>query len=99
MLKELHDLAGQHEVIAENIQGQLVQEAQKLVTDMKNERRKVSKIMSPHPRGGRYFYFGVDSVGIDFGMTLLMLAWYFLVCTVSYEPVVGFLTSFLWIYN
>ena len=42
MLKELHDLAGQHEVIAENIQGQLVQEAQKLVTDMKNERRKVS---------------------------------------------------------
>ena len=41
MLKELHDLAGQHEVIAENIQGQLVQEAQKLVQDMKNERRKV----------------------------------------------------------
>lgn len=40
MLKELHDLAGQHEVIAENIQGQLVQEAQKLVQDMKNERRK-----------------------------------------------------------
>ena len=41
MLKELHDLAGQHEVIAENIQGRLVQEAQKLVTDMKNERKQV----------------------------------------------------------
>ena len=43
MLKELHDLAGQHEVIAENIQGQLVQEAQKLVSDMKNERKKVKE--------------------------------------------------------
>ncbi|KAJ8300241.1 hypothetical protein KUTeg_021760 [Tegillarca granosa] len=40
MLKELHDLAGQHEVIAENTQGTVLKDLQQLITDLKTERRK-----------------------------------------------------------
>ncbi|XP_060567137.1 cdc42-interacting protein 4 homolog isoform X3 [Ruditapes philippinarum] len=40
MLKEVHDMAGQHEVIAENTQGQLIGELQKCVGELKTDRRK-----------------------------------------------------------
>jgi len=41
MLKEVHDMAGQHEVIAENTQSQLIINIQKSVTEFKNDRKKV----------------------------------------------------------
>ena len=41
VLKELHDLAGQHEVIAENTQGQVMKDVQSLIVEMKQQRRKV----------------------------------------------------------
>lgn len=41
MLKEVHDMAGQHEVIAENTQTQLIQDIQKCVAELKSDRRKV----------------------------------------------------------
>lgn len=40
VLKELHDLAGQHEVIAENTQGQVIKDVQTLIGEMKQQRRK-----------------------------------------------------------
>ncbi|XP_022322098.2 formin-binding protein 1-like isoform X13 [Crassostrea virginica] len=40
VLKELHDLAGQHEVIAENTQGQVMKDVQSLISEMKQQRRK-----------------------------------------------------------
>nr|XP_022322087.1 formin-binding protein 1-like isoform X3 [Crassostrea virginica] len=40
VLKELHDLAGQHEVIAENTQGQVLKDVQSLISEMKQQRRK-----------------------------------------------------------
>ncbi|XP_052720409.1 formin-binding protein 1-like isoform X8 [Crassostrea angulata] len=40
VLKELHDLAGQHEVIAENTQGQVIKDVQILIGEMKQQRRK-----------------------------------------------------------
>jgi ribosomal protein L18E len=42
MLKELHDLAGQHEVIAENTQSQVLKDLQTLITETKQQRKKVS---------------------------------------------------------
>ena len=41
MIKELHDLAGQHEVIAENLQGTVSKELHALIAELKQERRKV----------------------------------------------------------
>lgn len=41
MLKEVHDMAGQHEVIAENTQAQLIVDIQKCAGELKSERRKV----------------------------------------------------------
>ncbi|KAL4219325.1 Formin-binding protein 1 [Mactra antiquata] len=41
MLKEVHDMAGQHEVIAENTQTQLLQDIQKSVAELKSDRRKL----------------------------------------------------------
>ncbi|XP_052790717.1 cdc42-interacting protein 4 homolog isoform X2 [Mya arenaria] len=40
MLKEVHDMAGQHEVIAENTQQQLIVDIQKCVIELKQERKK-----------------------------------------------------------
>ncbi|XP_041369269.1 formin-binding protein 1-like isoform X2 [Gigantopelta aegis] len=40
MIKELHDLAGQHEVIAENLQGTVSKELHVLISELKQERRK-----------------------------------------------------------
>ncbi|XP_048773159.1 formin-binding protein 1-like isoform X3 [Ostrea edulis] len=40
MLKELHDLAGQHEVIAENTQSQVLKDLQSLITETKQQRKK-----------------------------------------------------------
>jgi len=41
MLKELHDLAGQHEVIAENSQSSVIKELYSLLSEMKQDRKKV----------------------------------------------------------
>ncbi|XP_052093608.1 formin-binding protein 1-like isoform X5 [Mytilus californianus] len=40
LLKELHDLAGQHEVIAENTQGNVIKDLNNLVQDYKQDRKK-----------------------------------------------------------
>lgn len=40
VLKELYDLAGQHEVIAENTQGQVIKDVQILIGEMKQQRKK-----------------------------------------------------------
>ncbi|XP_033733298.1 formin-binding protein 1-like isoform X4 [Pecten maximus] len=40
MIKELHDLAGQHEVIAENTQSSVIKELQSLVAELKADRKK-----------------------------------------------------------
>lgn len=41
MLCEVNDLAGQHEVIAENLQSDVIREINYLVKDIKEERKKV----------------------------------------------------------
>lgn len=41
MLKELHDIAGQHEVIAENLNVRVVKTLQSLITELKADRKKV----------------------------------------------------------
>ncbi|XP_061169788.1 formin-binding protein 1-like isoform X5 [Saccostrea echinata] len=40
MLKELHDLAGQHEVIAENTQSQVLKDLQGLISEIKTQRKQ-----------------------------------------------------------
>ncbi|XP_064616500.1 formin-binding protein 1-like isoform X2 [Liolophura sinensis] len=40
MLKELHDSAGQHEVIAENIQSNIIKDLSNLIQELKQERKK-----------------------------------------------------------
>ena len=42
MVKEIHDLAGQHEVIAENLQSVVSKDLQTLISELKQERKKVS---------------------------------------------------------
>ena len=44
MLTEVHDMAGQHEVIAENTQSQLIINIQKSVTEFKNDRTKSTEL-------------------------------------------------------
>lgn len=41
MLCEVNDLAGQHEVIAENLRSDVINEIHCLVKDIKDERKKV----------------------------------------------------------
>lgn len=41
MLCEVNDLAGQHEVIAENLQSDVIREINYLAKDIKEERKKV----------------------------------------------------------
>lgn len=41
-MEEVSDLAGQHEVIAENLQAQVINEIAILVKDFREERKKVS---------------------------------------------------------
>lgn len=50
VLKELHDLAGQHEVIAENTQGQVIKDVQILIGEMKQQRRKVRPCQRYHQK-------------------------------------------------
>lgn len=50
VLKELHDLAGQHEVIAENTQGQVIKDVQILIGEMKQQRRKVRPCQRHHQK-------------------------------------------------
>lgn len=40
-MNEVNDLAGQHEVIAENLQTHIIREVCMLVKDFKEERKKV----------------------------------------------------------
>ncbi|KAL5012369.1 hypothetical protein ScPMuIL_010920 [Solemya velum] len=40
MLKEIHDMAGQHEVVAENTQSLVLKDLQQLIVDLKTERKK-----------------------------------------------------------
>lgn len=48
-MKELHDLAGQHEVIAENTQGNVMKDLSNLIQDYKQDRKKVTlKIFIPY---------------------------------------------------
>lgn len=45
MLKEVHDMAGQHEVIAENTQQQLINSVHRCVAELKTDRKKVSLVL------------------------------------------------------
>lgn len=40
-MKEVNDMAGQHELIAENLQDEVIREVTILVKDMKEDRKKV----------------------------------------------------------
>lgn len=50
VLKELYDLAGQHEVIAENTQGQVIKDVQILIGEMKQQRKKVRPCQRHHQK-------------------------------------------------
>lgn len=41
MVKELHDLAGQHESISENLQNGVCKDVVELIHNLKQERKKV----------------------------------------------------------
>lgn len=41
-MNEVNDLAGQHEVIAENLQAEVIREITILMKDFKEERKKVT---------------------------------------------------------
>jgi len=43
MIKEVYDIAGQHETIAESLMASVVNENQNLIQELKQERKKVSK--------------------------------------------------------
>ena len=45
MLNEINDLAGQHEVIAENLSTAVVSDLNILVKSMRDDRRKVRKLL------------------------------------------------------
>jgi len=42
-MTEVSDLAGQHEIIAENLQGQVINEIMVLVKEFREDRKKVSE--------------------------------------------------------
>ena len=42
MIKELYDMAGQHETIAENLNTSVVKDLQSFMAELKQERKKVS---------------------------------------------------------
>ena len=44
ILRELHDMASQHEIIAENTQTLIIKEIQQLIIELKQERKKVGII-------------------------------------------------------
>ena len=44
VMKEVGDLAGQHEVIAENLQSNVIREVSIFVKDFKDERKKVCNL-------------------------------------------------------
>ena len=48
MLKEVNDIAGQHEVIAENFSAGLVKQLQTLIHELKTDRKRVGKVLSTH---------------------------------------------------
>lgn len=44
MLNEIRDLAGQRELIAENISGTILKDAQHLLNDFRQSRKKVNRV-------------------------------------------------------
>lgn len=46
MITEVHDIAGQHEMIADNLNNTVVKELQNLVQQVKQDRKKVFEIFS-----------------------------------------------------
>jgi formin-binding protein 1 len=46
MLNELKDIAGQHELVAENIEERITLRLNQLIKSLKEERRKVNKFKS-----------------------------------------------------
>lgn len=54
MLCEVNDLAGQHEVIAENLQSDVIREINHLVKDIKEERKKVCVLHLGIPEVAKY---------------------------------------------
>lgn len=45
-MKEVNDMAGQHELIAENLQDEVIREVTILVKDMKEDRKKVLVVLN-----------------------------------------------------
>lgn len=48
-MKEVNDMAGQHELIAENLQDEVIREVTILVKDMKEDRKKVLVVCNRYP--------------------------------------------------
>ena len=44
MIQEVHDMAGQHETISENLSTSIIREVQVMLQELKQERKKVSHI-------------------------------------------------------
>ncbi len=44
MIQEVHDMAGQHETIAENLNTSIIQEVAALMQELKQERKKVVNV-------------------------------------------------------
>lgn len=53
---EVTDLAGQHEVIAENLQSDVIKEITCLVKDLKEERKKVRYLLAPFYEHSEAYY-------------------------------------------
>lgn len=54
VMQEMNDLAGQHEVIAENLQADVIREVTILVKDMKEDRKKVLHWGLPYIFNGNF---------------------------------------------
>ena len=77
MLKEVHDMSGQHEVIAENLTASIIKEATQMIQELKSERKKVGAqfvcrfISLPHPETCIFFHTWRRR------MCCLFLTWYY----------------------
>ena len=60
MLNEINDLAGQHEVIAENLSTAVVSDLSILVKSMRDDRRKVRKLNFKQVEGQLYIRKALD---------------------------------------
>ena len=46
MLKEVYDISGQHEVIAENLTCSIIKETAQMITELKHERKRVRHFLN-----------------------------------------------------